>query len=170
VGRLYGHPRSQHSPTAVDAYFAGASFTADRDLVLVDTRGTGASTPYLGCPELDEAEVTSFYSGPTVNVDALHIYRPALRECRHRLTAQGIDLASYNSAESAADIEALRKALGVERWNLLAASADGTLGLTYMRLFPKGIRRTIIDSGMSTQMLWGPATRPTPGSAKCSSG
>jgi pimeloyl-ACP methyl ester carboxylesterase len=143
------------NPFALDAYFAGAAYAEDHDLVLVDTRGTGISTPRLGCPELDEAEVDSFYARPTVNSQALPIYSRALRHCRARLVASGVDPKAYNTAESAADLETLRRALGVDRWNLLAASADGTLGLTYMRLFPQGIRSAVIDSGIAPHILWG---------------
>jgi pimeloyl-ACP methyl ester carboxylesterase len=71
------------------------------------------------------------------------------------LAAAGVDLPAYNSAEGAADLDALRRALGYRQWNLFALSADGVLGLTYMRLFPDGIRSAVIDSGQSTQNLWG---------------
>jgi pimeloyl-ACP methyl ester carboxylesterase len=143
------------SPFALDFYFAGADFAADRDIILVDTRGTGFSTPRLGCPELDRARVESFYAGRFINGRALPIFQRALQRCRDRLTMAGVDVAAYNTAESAADLEALRTALGVRRWNLVAISADGVLGLTYMRMFPAGVRSAIIDSGISTQMLWG---------------
>ncbi len=132
---------------ALGAYFAGAPYARDHDLILVDTRGTGFSRPKLACPELDQAELTAFYAGPAINSRSVPIYRDALHGCRYRLLARGIDLAAYDSAESAADLNDLRLALGVRRWNLLAISADGTLGLTYMRLFPQGIRSSIIDSG-----------------------
>jgi pimeloyl-ACP methyl ester carboxylesterase len=143
------------STFALDLYFAGASYAADHDLVLVDTRGTGLSTPNLACPELDQAELDAFYAPPSVNAQGLPIYRRALRDCRSRLVGGGAQLSLYNTAESAADIEALRQSLGVRQWNLFALSADGSLGLTYLRLFPNGIRSAVIDSGMSTQMLWG---------------
>ena len=143
------------SDFSLGLYLAGAEFAEDHDLVLVDTRGTGFSTPRLGCPELDEAEVEAFYSEPYVNAQAVPIAGEALRACRQRLVAEGVHPASYNTTESAADLDALRQALGVRRWNLLAASADGMLGLTYMRMFPHGIRSAIIDSGTSNTVLWG---------------
>jgi len=142
------------STFALDAYFAGASFIEDRDIILVDTRGTGLSQPRLGCPEFDEADESSFYSSPYVGSSFVEEMTQAVTDCHNRLTAVGIDLAAYNSAESAADIDALRRALGYKEWNLLAFSADGVLGLTYMRLYPDGIRSAIIDSGSSPQHLW----------------
>ena len=143
------------SPFAPTYYFTHAAYAKRRDVILVDTRGTGLSRPRLGCPEVDRAEVDAFYAGPTVDSRAAPIYRHAIRACRHRLIARNIHLAAYNTAESAADLDALRRALGVQQWNLLAISADGPLGLTYMRLYGDGIRSSVIDSGQSTQMLWG---------------
>lgn len=142
------------SSFAPSAYFDHAGYSKRRDVILVDTRGTGLSRPRLGCPEIDRAEVDAFYSGSSLNSRALPIFRHAMRACRHRLTARNIHLAAYNSAESAADLNALRRALGVQRWNLLAISADGTLGLTYMRRYADHIRSAVVDSGFSTQMLW----------------
>jgi hypothetical protein len=54
------------SSFAVDFYFGGAAYTRDRDVILVDTRGTGLSQPRLGCPEFDRANVSTFYSEPFV--------------------------------------------------------------------------------------------------------
>ena len=143
------------SSFAVDFYFGGAAYTRDRDVILVDTRGTGLSQPRLGCPEFDRASESAFYSKPFVGSSTLVDFTRATPACRDRLTAAGIDLAAYNTAESAADLEALRRALGYRQWNLFALSADGVLGLTYMRLFPGGIRSAVVDSGQSPQHLWG---------------
>jgi pimeloyl-ACP methyl ester carboxylesterase len=137
----------------VDFYFSGASYAQDHDIVLVDTRGTGLSVPQLGCPEVDDAYVAAFYSRPFVNSQSLADVGGALKTCHDRLASSGIDLRAYNSEESAADLDALRRALGYRQWDLVAISADGVLGLTYMRLFPDGIRSAIIDSGQSTQFL-----------------
>lgn len=143
------------SPFALTTYFADWDYLDDRDIVLVDTRGTGYSEPRLGCPELDRAEVRAFYAPPTIGSQAPAIVSRALGHCWDRLVDAGVDPSAYTTAQSAADLEALRTALGVDRWNLLAISADGQLGLTYMRLFPDGIRSAVIDSGISTQTLWG---------------
>lgn len=96
----------------------------------------------------------AFYSGRIIDGGSVPIYRRAIAHCRDRFAARGIDLAAYNSEESAADLDDLRRALGIHRWNLLAISADGVLGLTYMRLYPNSIRSAVLDSAQSTQMLW----------------
>jgi pimeloyl-ACP methyl ester carboxylesterase len=120
-------------------------------VILVDTRGTGISTPRLGCPEFDEADRSSFYSRPFVGSSFDEDFTEALHACHDRLTDAGIDLSAYNSAEGAADLEALRTALGYRQWNLWAISADGVLGLTYMRLYPAAVRSAVLDSPVAPQ-------------------
>lgn len=139
------------SPYAMGAYFADAEFVEDRDVILVDTRGTGLAEPRLGCPEFDEARVSGFYSKPFVDSSWNNDMRGAIAACRDRLTSDGVELQAYNSAESAADLDDLRRALGYDQWNVVAFSADGVLALTYMRLYPDGIRSAVIDSGQSNQ-------------------
>lgn len=143
------------SDFALGAYFADWPEADEHDLVLVDTRGTGTSRPRLGCRELDRANVRAFYAGRFVNDDAPRITGHALDRCWQRFTDRGIDLSAYSSQQSASDLEALRHALGYDQWNLLAVSADGTLGLTYQRLYPEGIRSVILDSAMASNADWG---------------
>jgi pimeloyl-ACP methyl ester carboxylesterase len=140
---------------AMEQYFADASYVQDRDVILVDTRGEGTSQPRLGCPELDEADFETFYAKPYIGSGFGPRFDDALRACRARLLASGDDLSAYNSAETAADLDALRKALRVKQWNLWAISADGVAGLTYMRLYPGGIRSAVLDSPQSNTFAGG---------------
>ena len=122
-------------------YFRKSTWARDHDLVFVDTRGTGLSTPRLGCPEVDRAFVPFFYNRPYAFGRGLRIVGGALEQCRHRLVRQGIRPDAYTTRASVADLEALRGALEVDRWNLLSISADGILGLSYMRERPKHPRQ-----------------------------
>ena len=140
-------------PFYLQSYFENAEWAAGHDIVLVDTRGTGSSSPRLACPEMDQAEVDHFYAEPYVGSAAHRIIGGALRECRQHLVRRGIDPAAYTTRASVADLEALRAALGVTQWNLLAVSADGVLGMSYVREHPTSIRATIVDSGLSPQMV-----------------
>jgi pimeloyl-ACP methyl ester carboxylesterase len=103
-------------------------YIQDRDLILLDQRGTGYSFPTLNCPEIEESE------------------EDATQACRDRLTADGVNLQAYNSAENAADVADLRVALGYDEWNLYGISYGTRLALTVMRDYPEGIRSVIIDS------------------------
>lgn len=46
----------------------------------------------------------------------------ATKACRDRLAATGIDLASYTTAENAADIADLRVAMGIPSWDVYGVS------------------------------------------------
>ena len=50
-----------------------------------------------------------------------------------KLVAEGVNLAAFNTPESAADIEDLRRALGYERVNLYGISYGTRLALAAMR-------------------------------------
>ena len=118
-------------PPLVEGFWSHP-FLDDRDLIVFDQRGTGLSQPSLDCPEV-------VYVFLREEIDAL-------RDCRRRLLQQGIDLTTYNSAASAADLEDLRVALGYETWNLYGVSYGSRLALTAMRDHPAGIRSAILDS------------------------
>ncbi|MBN1584103.1 MAG: alpha/beta fold hydrolase [Anaerolineae bacterium] len=110
---------------------------AKRDLIFFDQRGTGYSEPALVCPEID----------PRVT-DPLQAYSHVepIIACRERLESMGIDLDAYNSVQNAADIAALRRALGYERWNLYGVSYGSRVALTVLRNHPQGVRAAILDA------------------------
>jgi pimeloyl-ACP methyl ester carboxylesterase len=105
-------------------------FTRDRDLVLLDQRGTGYSIPTLDCPEVTDMD-------PADDPE---------RVCHERLVTAGIDIGAYSTRENAADVAALRTALGIERWNVLGISYGTRLALEVMRLDADGIRAVVLDS------------------------
>lgn len=121
-----------------------AGLNRDRALVVMSQRGTLSSPPALTCPEIDrfyQQRVHLLYDAPSTG----RSYVRAAAECRTRLAAEGIDLASYNTRESAADAADLRKALGIPQWNVFSHSYGTDLALTYMRMFPQGIRSVTVD-------------------------
>lgn len=121
-----------------------AHLNRDRDLVVMSQRGTLSSQPALTCPEIDrfyQQRVHLLYDAPSTG----RSYAQAAARCRDRLTAQGVDVAAYNTSESAADVADLRTALGIRRWNVFSHSYGTELALTYMRMFPEGIRSVTLD-------------------------
>jgi pimeloyl-ACP methyl ester carboxylesterase len=124
-------------------------FGAHRDVIFVDTRGTGRSQPRLGCPEFDALAVAAFPNAPPRAT-----YLASVRQCRDRLRANGVDLDAYDSASTAEDLDDIRVALGYDRWNVLAVSNGGLATLTLMRLHPEGIRSVVLDSPTSNDNLW----------------
>jgi pimeloyl-ACP methyl ester carboxylesterase len=123
----------------------GAGLNRDRDLVLMNQRGSDLTNPALTCPSIDAFARTllrlRFYSGPTRRA-----HLAATRSCHRRLVALGADLAAYNTAESAADFADLRKALGYAQWNVFGVSYGTDLAQALMRNHPAGIRSVVLDS------------------------
>ncbi|SFE35275.1 alpha/beta hydrolase [Blastococcus tunisiensis] len=119
--------------------------TANRDLVLVDQRGTGLTEPSLACDEYSSWVRESLGSDlPAEELEAQAVQE--LEECRQRLADEGIDFADYNSAASAADLEDLRVALGYDEWNLYGISYGTRLAQAAMRDHPEGIRSVVLDA------------------------
>ena len=116
-----------------------------RDVIVVSQRGTAASTPNLDCPELTDATWAQFATADPPAVEQ-RPYDAAVRTCRARLRASGIDLNSYNTVTNAADVADLRVALGVREWNLWALSYGTLLAQQVMRDHPDGIRSVVVDS------------------------
>lgn len=116
----------------------------DRDVIFMSQRGTYSAKPSLTCPEVDRVlgdTLAMPYDGP----DAEKAQAKASEECRQRLEALGADLPAYNTIESSADLENLRAALGIAKWNVFGISYGTDHALTYMRLHPEGIRAVGID-------------------------
>ena len=128
-----------------------APFLADRDFIVFDQRGTGYSEPALDCPEFTNLtyETLDQDLSPEEN---LALGYEAICSCHDRLLSEGVNMAAYSSAESAADLNDLRLALGYEEWNLLGISYGTRLALTAMRDYPEGIRSVILDSTYPLQV------------------
>jgi pimeloyl-ACP methyl ester carboxylesterase len=133
------------SGLAVAGLLAAAGLTRDRDLVVIDQRGTLHSAPALTCPEidrfLDESTSMPVMASVTAERDVA-----AVRACRDRLAGDGHDLTAYNTTENAADIADLRTALDIDTWNIYGVSYGSHLALQVLRDHPDGIRSVIVDS------------------------
>jgi pimeloyl-ACP methyl ester carboxylesterase len=120
-------------------------FLATRDVILLEQRGTRYTEPALDCPELN-AEQFANYGRAEPAADEIAREVAAAQACRASLQARGIDLDAYNSSQSANDLEALRRVLGIAQWNLIGSSYSARLIMTVMRLYPAGVRAVVLDS------------------------
>lgn len=102
----------------------------DRDIVLVDQRGTGKSNP-LRCID-PEVEVLT-------DEEALAI----LKECPEALDA---DVRFYTTEIAMTDLDEVRAALGYESINLYGASYGTRAALTYLRMYPEHVRTVTLDA------------------------
>ncbi len=117
------------------AYWQDLPWRDERDIILVDQRGTGYSEPDLKCTEFS----------------AMDDLLGAVDACRSRLS-RSTNLQAYNSHENAADISLVGKALGYKEVNLYGVSYGTRLALTVMRDYPKGVRSVVLDSTYPPQV------------------
>jgi pimeloyl-ACP methyl ester carboxylesterase len=103
-----------------------------RDLIFFDQRGTGGSGS-LNCAFLNRYNFLGALF-PTDHVSA----------CR-RAVARQADAAAYNNTTSVEDLEAVRKALGVESWSLAGFSFGTRLAQLYARKYPRRVKGVILD-------------------------
>ncbi|MFF1496049.1 alpha/beta fold hydrolase [Streptomyces sp. NPDC058304] len=138
-------------------FLVDSGLNKDRELIIMAQRGNLYDQPNLACPEVDRFNAQAVGLGYDAQ-QAEQLMLKAVKDCRRRLTADGVDLSAYNSTENAADFADLRKALDIPRWNVYGYSYGSNLALTYLRLHPEGIRAAAIDSIAPPQVVTLPWT------------
>lgn len=115
-----------------------------RDVILFDQRGSGRSEEAL-CPSLAKSltAIEAAGLGPAQE-DAKK--RNEFGKCRAEMETAGLDHKAYTTAATVADMEFLRRAFGVQRWNLAAISYGSLVALHAMRTAPGSIRAVILNS------------------------
>ena len=106
---------------AAERFLALLAALPDRDMLLVDLRGTGRSGR-LGCPTLDTAQRACGQEQVDANA-----------RCAQEVGPRRDD---YTTVASVLDIEAIRRALGLPKPSLLGVSYGTWVVQTYAVLFP----------------------------------
>lgn len=114
------------------------------DLVAFDMRGGGRSTPRV-CEQTTADLIGTFVHRDGPAVAAAERQRIA-EACRIEFRAAGFDARHFGTALNVSDAEALRKALGVERWLLLGESYGTTVAAHYVATHPQHIAAAVLDS------------------------
>jgi pimeloyl-ACP methyl ester carboxylesterase len=115
-----------------------------RDVVLVDQRGTGRSSP-LTCAAFSEVGLKE----AILETDPM----PRAKACASELAAQGVDASRYTTAAFVDDLEAVRVALGAPRWNLWGGSYGTRVALDYLRRHPGKTRTVTLDGVAPPDMI-----------------
>jgi pimeloyl-ACP methyl ester carboxylesterase len=139
---INGGPGASSVTLLADLKPAFTSILLDRDIVVVDQRGTGRSAP-LAC-EAPPSGLAAF--------DAEAI-RDAARRCLDTLDT---DPARYTTRAAVADLEYLREALGYRRWNIYAVSYGTRVAQHYLRRHPHAVRTMILDGVVPPDVPLGP--------------
>lgn len=119
------------------------AFAGERDIIIIDQRGTGNSAPRLYCSEVWERLHEILQSHHREHAELM---LEILTDCHQRLTRAGVRFDTYHSDNSARDIVNVLLALGYEQWNLVGVSYGSRLALVMMRDYPQYIRSVILDS------------------------
>jgi pimeloyl-ACP methyl ester carboxylesterase len=125
-----GQSASESYPGLAAAF---ARLREKRHLVFVDQRGTGGSNP-LTCA-LPEGFDAALEPAPELQLQMA-------RDC---LAALDADAALYTTTVAAADVEALRQALGAPKLNLYGGSYGTRMAQEYARQYPDAVRSIILD-------------------------
>ena len=120
-------------------------FRAEREIVLVEQRGTRYSTPFLRCDEMSELKL-ELLDENLADEEEEALKLDAWTACRERFVESGVVLAAYNSVENAADIVAVADALGYDQVNLYGGSYGSLLAQHIMRDYPERVRCAILDA------------------------
>jgi pimeloyl-ACP methyl ester carboxylesterase len=121
----------------------GESFLSDfgrhrgkHNLLLFDQRGTGRSD-YLDC---DLALTPTYYSPPSEDA---HLLGKTVQRCAKKLGARrGL----YTTRETVEDLEAVRAALGIDKFILYGVSYGTRDAMAYAQAHPDHVERMILDS------------------------
>jgi len=111
-----------------------AKIKRNRDIVLVDQRGTGKSNP-LKCPGTERDPKLSGIRDPEK-------VRQWARECLASLDAE---IGQYTTATAVEDLDEVRKALGYDAVNIYGISYGTRVALTYLKRFPQQVRSLVLD-------------------------
>ena len=115
----------------------------ERDIVLVDQRGSGGSG-LLSCPKIGRAD-------RDVELLPAEAGRAA-GECARSLAA---DLTRYGTGDYVRDLDAVRAALGYGQLNLVGFSYGTRAALAYARTHPDRTRTLVLDGVAPFQMIVG---------------
>lgn len=126
-------------PGAAATGYADAPFMQglrrNRDVVLVDQRGTGESNP-LNCAPFGSREDMSGYFGEQFPVEKIRACRAALEKVA--------DLKLYTTSIAMDDLDEVRAALGYDRINVYGGSYGSTTSLVYLRQHGDRVRSVAV--------------------------
>lgn len=146
---IAGGPGQSAIESFPDIAFAFRHIMRDRDVILVDQRGTGGSGS-LDCPE--EQSNGTLDSGVALETDLEEVSAQSL-DCLQSLTE---DPRLYTTSVAVRDLEDVRQQLGITQWNLYGISYGTRVAMHYLRRYPDAVRTMTLDAIVPPQISLGP--------------
>jgi pimeloyl-ACP methyl ester carboxylesterase len=116
----------------------------DRDIILVDQRGTGRSAEGFACEAPDDLSLD------TADSDVLaRVIDGCLADLKH-------DPRFYTTSVAVRDLDAVRAALGIESWNIYGVSYGTRVAQHYLRQYPERVRSVVLDGVVPPPLALGP--------------
>jgi pimeloyl-ACP methyl ester carboxylesterase len=132
---LVGGPGGAATASATAGFMT--RLRGERDVVLVDQRGTGASNP-LNCNfHGDKTHMQGYFDNP---LDVAKV-----RACREELEKVA-NLKLYVTSIAMDDLDEVRAALGYDKINVYGGSYGSTTSLVYLRQHPEHVRTVTVSS------------------------
>jgi pimeloyl-ACP methyl ester carboxylesterase len=144
---LHGGPGGSSIQTLaerLESPFGRELIAQDQDWIFFDQRGSK-----LAAPELDCGEIALNDAGPLSEAASA-----GLKACGIRHAAAGVDFARYNSLEVARDLQDLRRALKIDRFDILGPSYGTRIGFSLMAREIAGLRAAVLDSVWTQDANW----------------
>ena len=116
----------------------------DRDLILVDQRGTGRSAEGFACDAPDDLSLDT--TGPDVLAAVID---DCVADLKH-------DPRFYTTSVAVRDLDAVRAALGIETWNVYGISYGTRVAQHYLRQYPERTRSVVLDGVVPPPLALGP--------------
>lgn len=140
---LSGGPGQAASDFYISIAPALARVRRDRDIVVVDQRGTGRSNR-LDCALPEQSDVTF------ADTEKL---QQGVRACLASLPG---DPRYYTTSVAVRDLDEVRAALGYHRINLYGVSYGTRVAQHYMRRYPQRVRAAVLDGVVPPELALGP--------------
>jgi len=141
---IAGGPGQASSTFYAGTFGAFEALRRERDILLIDQRGTGRSAP-LNC-DIDEDVVQIEFS-----------IEETLEGTERCLDALPHDPRFFTTSVAVTDIEAVRVALGYGPVNLYGVSYGSRVAQHFARRYPESTRSVILDGVVPPQLALGPA-------------
>jgi pimeloyl-ACP methyl ester carboxylesterase len=119
---------------------------ADRHVVLLDQRGTGASNRF-NCPTPENIDPLMTTIDPQQAAAMARDCIAAVKDTH--------DVRFYSTEDAARDLDHVRQSLGAEQINLAGVSYGTRMGQIYAKRYPERVRSLLLDSVIPNELILG---------------
>lgn len=141
---IAGGPGQSATESFPAVSYAFRHIRAERDIILLDQRGTGLSNKLECASDNDDEEALVFNQEKA---------EAASKACRDSLD---VDPRFFTTSVAVKDLERLRESLNFQQWNIYGVSYGTRVGLHYLRRYPANVRTIILDAVVPPDVVLGP--------------